>query len=131
MLTFVQSLQTYTMVEVLEPHWHEFHALLATVRASTKLRPPGAGRCGTALTLPRDALDAPGPDDSQATTVDQVLDWHRDMLDSCLKECMLSNAKLLVVLGAALSNSGRHPRRFLTKLAVVCTEAAGWSGTRS
>jgi hypothetical protein len=29
--------------------------------------------------------------------VDQVLETHRDMLDSCLKECMLSNAKLLAV----------------------------------
>jgi hypothetical protein len=34
---------------------------------------------------------------TQATTVDQVLETHRDMLDSCLKECMLSNAKLLAV----------------------------------
>jgi hypothetical protein len=33
MLTLVQSLQTYTMVEVLEPHWHEFDARLNEVRA--------------------------------------------------------------------------------------------------
>ena len=33
MLTFIQTLQTYTMVEVLEPHWHHFHSNLDKVRA--------------------------------------------------------------------------------------------------
>ncbi|CAH1760481.1 1758_t:CDS:10 [Entrophospora sp. SA101] len=34
---------------------------------------------------------------SEASTVDQVLKYHSDFLDTCLKECMLTNAKLLRV----------------------------------
>lgn len=33
----------------------------------------------------------------QVSTVDQVLQYHSDFLDTCLKECMLTNAKLLRV----------------------------------
>lgn len=33
----------------------------------------------------------------KVTTVDQVLQFHSDFLDTCLKECMLTNAKLLRV----------------------------------
>ncbi|CAG8631276.1 3384_t:CDS:10 [Acaulospora morrowiae] len=32
---------------------------------------------------------------SKVSTVDQVLQYHSDFLDTCLKECMLTNAKLL------------------------------------
>ncbi|CAG8476641.1 8431_t:CDS:2, partial [Diversispora eburnea] len=32
---------------------------------------------------------------SKVSTVDQVLKYHTDFLDTCLKECMLTNAKLL------------------------------------
>ncbi|KAI7904831.1 gamma-tubulin complex component protein [Cokeromyces recurvatus] len=35
---------------------------------------------------------------SNITTVDQVLQYHSDFLDSCLKECMLTNSKLLRVM---------------------------------
>jgi len=38
MLTFIQTLQTYTMVEVLEPHWHHFHANLDQVYDCGKQR---------------------------------------------------------------------------------------------
>lgn len=38
MLTLIQSLQTYTMVEVLEPHWHEFDARLNEVRTAVPRR---------------------------------------------------------------------------------------------
>ncbi len=31
------------------------------------------------------------------TTVDQVLQYHSDFLDTCLKECMLTHSKLLRV----------------------------------
>lgn len=35
---------------------------------------------------------------SNVSTVDQVLQYHSDFLDTCLKECMLTNAKLLRVM---------------------------------
>ncbi|KAI8065396.1 gamma-tubulin complex component protein [Gilbertella persicaria] len=34
---------------------------------------------------------------TRITTVDQVLQYHSDFLDTCLKECMLTNSKLLRV----------------------------------
>ncbi|KAI9022773.1 Spc98 family-domain-containing protein [Phycomyces nitens] len=34
---------------------------------------------------------------TKASTVDQVLQYHSDFLDECLKECMLTNAKLLKI----------------------------------
>ncbi|KAI9262228.1 gamma-tubulin complex component protein [Phascolomyces articulosus] len=34
---------------------------------------------------------------ARVSTVDQVLQYHSDFLDTCLKECMLTNAKLLRV----------------------------------
>lgn len=37
---------------------------------------------------------------SRVSTVDQVLQYHSDFLDTCLKECMLTNAKLLRVRNA-------------------------------
>ncbi|CAJ0900784.1 9165_t:CDS:2, partial [Entrophospora sp. SA101] len=37
-----------------------------------------------------------------ASTVDQVLKYHSDFLDTCLKECMLTNAKLLRIYSKLL-----------------------------
>ncbi|CAJ0832521.1 5750_t:CDS:2, partial [Entrophospora sp. SA101] len=39
---------------------------------------------------------------SEASTVDQVLKYHSDFLDTCLKECMLTNAKLLRIYSKLL-----------------------------
>lgn len=40
----------------------------------------------------------------KVSTVDQVLQYHSDFLDTCLKECMLTNAKLLRVRIISLFN---------------------------
>ncbi|AEO66996.1 7bcb85ce-c584-4b59-878b-917f1c4147ee [Thermothielavioides terrestris] len=79
MLVFVQQLLYFCTAEVIEPNWQ---SLMARLRGNDG----GAG----------------GPDgepDGSATgvtrTVDELMQDHVDFLDTCLKECMLTNSKLL------------------------------------
>ncbi|XP_049765554.1 gamma-tubulin complex component 2-like isoform X1 [Schistocerca cancellata] len=60
MLDYVQNLEYYMMVEVIEPNWVNF---LSNI--------------------------------SKVNNVDEVLVCHSDFLDICLKDCMLTNPKLL------------------------------------
>ncbi|RCI09503.1 hypothetical protein L249_4083, partial [Ophiocordyceps polyrhachis-furcata BCC 54312] len=73
MLVFVQQLLYYCTAEVLEPNWNRFMARLQ----------PGMGA--------GDASDSKKP----TRTVDELMQDHVDFLDTCLKECMLTNSKLL------------------------------------
>lgn len=51
----------------------------------------------------------------RVSTVDQVLQYHSDFLDSCLKECMLTNSKLLrVSLRYVYQRSSLVFNRYLT-----------------
>jgi len=86
MLVFVQQTTYYCTSEVIEPNWH---ALMARVN--------GEGN-----------YDRNGRPGSQkvSRTVDELMEDHVDFLDTCLKECMLMNSKLLKV---------RHPPSLPTK----------------
>lgn len=77
MLVFVQQTLYYCTSEVIEPNWQ---ALMARVNGD-------------------DRLDRNGrPGSSKLTrTVDELMEDHVDFLDTCLKECMLMNSKLLKV----------------------------------
>ncbi|PHH54127.1 Gamma-tubulin complex component 2 [Ceratocystis fimbriata CBS 114723] len=66
MLVFVQQLRYFCTTEIIEPNWQKFMARLDRSDASSTMR-----------------------------TVDEVIGDHIDFLDSCLKECMLTNGKLL------------------------------------
>nr|OQO31254.1 hypothetical protein B0A51_01005 [Rachicladosporium sp. CCFEE 5018] len=79
MLTFTQQLLYFCTAEVIEPHWRAFMSRLeessegdATATKSTSGEPNAARR-----------------------TVDELMQDHVDFLATCLKECMLTNAKLL------------------------------------
>ena len=78
MLVFVQQTTYYCTSEVIEPNWH---ALMARVNGSET---PDS-RTGNTV----------GP--KPLRTVDELMEDHVDFLDTCLKECMLMNAKLLKV----------------------------------
>ena len=80
MLVFVQQTLYYCTSEVIEPNWQ---ALMARVNGD-------------------DRLDRNGrPGSSKLTrTVDELMEDHVDFLDTCLKECMLMNSKLLKVVAA-------------------------------
>ena len=90
MLVFVQQTTYYCTSEVIEPNWH---ALMARVNGSED--PDSRGT-------------ASGPKPTR--TVDELMEDHVDSLDTCLKECMLMNAKLLKVgLPPKCLSPPRHP----------------------
>jgi gamma-tubulin complex component 2 len=72
MLVFVQQLLYFCTAEVIEPNWQ---ALMA------KLNAKDDSKGGT----------------SSIRTVDELMQDHVDFLDTCLKECMLTNKMLLRV----------------------------------
>ncbi|KAK3176796.1 hypothetical protein OEA41_008121 [Lepraria neglecta] len=76
MLVFVQQTLYYCTSEVIEPNWQ---ALMARVNG--------------------DNQDKNGRPGSQKVTrtVDELMEDHVDFLDTCLKECMLMNSKLLKI----------------------------------
>lgn len=73
MLVFVQQLLYYCTAEVLEPNWQAFMARLETND---------------------DGIDGP---DGGGRTVDGLMRDHVFFMDTCMKECMLTNGKLLRV----------------------------------
>ncbi|WYZ45388.1 hypothetical protein EsH8_VIII_000704 [Colletotrichum jinshuiense] len=75
MLVFVQQLLYFCTAEVIEPNWAKFMSRL-------KVGEEGQEATGTASTGP-------------TRTVDELMQDHVDFLDTCLKECMLTNSKLL------------------------------------
>ena len=75
MLVFVQQFTYYCTSEVIEPNWHN---LMARVNGDST-----TGRDGSTQKVER--------------TVDELMEDHVDFLDTCLKECMLMNSKLLRV----------------------------------
>ena len=74
MLVFVQQLLYFCTAEVIEPNWTKFMSRLKTKEGSADQKPAGFMR-----------------------TVDELMQDHVDFLDTCLKECMLTNSKLLRV----------------------------------
>ena len=74
MLVFVQQLLYFCTAEVIEPNWTRFMSRLSTTDETLEKRPGGFMR-----------------------TVDELMQDHVDFLDTCLKECMLTNSKLLRV----------------------------------
>lgn len=70
MLNFVQQFMYYCTAEVIEPNWHN---LMTKVNGTDKDGKPSS------------------------RTVDELMEDHVDFLDTCLKECMLMNSKLLKV----------------------------------
>lgn len=74
MLVFVQQLLYFCTAEVIEPNWAKFMSRL-------KANEEHEGDSSSGLTR----------------TVDELMQDHVDFLDTCLKECMLTNSKLLRV----------------------------------
>ncbi|KAH7149985.1 Spc98 family-domain-containing protein [Dactylonectria estremocensis] len=73
MLVFVQQLLYFCTSEVIEPNWTKFMSRLKTEEGN-------AGSTGSG---------------GVNRTVDELMQDHVDFLDTCLKECMLTNSKLL------------------------------------
>jgi len=78
MLVFVQQLLYFCTAEVIEPNWQSLMARLK-------------GKDGASIG------GQDGPPTGVTRTVDELMQDHVDFLDTCLKECMLTNSKLLRV----------------------------------
>ncbi|KAF4771457.1 hypothetical protein HAV15_004253 [Penicillium sp. str.  len=93
MLVFVQQLLYFCTAEVIEPNWVGLMDRVNSVHA--------------------DASGVEENDMKQVNrTVDELMQDHVDFLDTCLKECMLTQAKLLKI----------H-----SKLVTCCTMFASWT----
>lgn len=90
MLAFVQQFTYYCTAEVIEPNWQR---LMARVNGSQAETTTNSNR-------------GIGPSAKVNRTVDELMEDHVDFLDTCLKECMLMNSRLL---------------RIHSKLTSVCT----------
>jgi len=84
MLVFVQQLLYFCTAEVIEPNWQALMARLSSGddRATSNTNASRVNR-----------------------TVDELMQDHVDFLDTCLKECMLTNGKLLRVSFCLLCSS--------------------------
>lgn len=81
MLVFVQQLLYYCTAEVIEPNWQSLMARLSETDEASSHRTENIGT---------------------KRTVDELMQDHVDFLATCLKECMLTNSKLLRVSATSL-----------------------------
>jgi gamma-tubulin complex component 2 len=115
MLVFVQQLLYFCTAEVIEPNWQ---SLMSRLRGND-----GGGQDGTPN----------GSAKGVTRTVDELMQDHVDFLDTCLKECMLTNSKLLRVRRLSFSFSLLSPTMILTivqihsKLMQTCTVFATYT----
>ncbi|KAI4093020.1 MAG: hypothetical protein LQ344_003167 [Seirophora lacunosa] len=88
MLVFVQQFTYYCTAEVIEPNWQR---LMARVNG------------GQDLATAQDS----GVKPKVNRTVDELMEDHVDFLDTCLKECMLMNSRLLRACSPLVNRAGR------------------------
>ncbi|KAF2250641.1 spindle pole body component 97 [Trematosphaeria pertusa] len=81
MLVFVQQLLYYCTAEVIEPNWV---SLMSRLNEEGKEEGKGKGKAS-----------GEGGTPQVKRTVDELMQDHVDFLATCLKECMLTNSKLL------------------------------------
>ncbi|KAF2016519.1 hypothetical protein BU24DRAFT_492586 [Aaosphaeria arxii CBS 175.79] len=89
MLCFVQQLLYYCTAEVIEPNWV---SLMSRLNEEGKDDSKGKGRPGSHGEAPQ-----------VTRTVDELMQDHVDFLATCLKECMLTNSKLLRINNKIMS----------------------------
>jgi gamma-tubulin complex component 2 len=128
MLIFVQQLIYYCTAEVIEPNWQGMMSRLNTkegdsASTSTSASANDGSREGKA-----------GKEDAEPgvkRTVDELMQDHVDFLATCLKECMLTNAKLLKVRSfpLLLSFPPNKYRQLNSKILSTCTSFANYTNS--
>lgn len=91
MLTFVQQLLYFCTAEVIEPNWKAFMNRLSSSKPNDL--PAEGAQKGPVEDVNGEPTSSPDP----KRTVDELMQDHVDFLATCLKECMLTNSKLLRV----------------------------------
>jgi hypothetical protein len=100
MLVFVQQLLYFCTAEVIEPNWAKFTSRLES----------------------KDETAATTSAQKPTRTVDELMQDHVDFLDTCLKECMMTNGKLLKVGHLPPSPSSPLVRSCSYEMVVADTE---------
>ncbi|KAJ2907401.1 hypothetical protein MKZ38_003258 [Zalerion maritima] len=101
MLVFVQQMLYFCTAEVIEPNWQALMGRLkvggagAASEDEEKEGPNGGGMPRGATATVLGILGGFGEKKGPTRTVDELMQDHVDFLDTCLKECMLTNSKLL------------------------------------
>ena len=96
MLCFVQQLLYFCTSEVIEPNWVAFMSRLSNSEEDGLGE--GGKRVESRAKMDSDDIDAVPEGVIEAKrTVDELMQDHVDFLATCLKECMLTNSKLLRV----------------------------------
>ncbi|KAF2182852.1 hypothetical protein K469DRAFT_711567 [Zopfia rhizophila CBS 207.26] len=88
MLVFVQQLLYYCTAEVIEPNWA---SLMSRLKEEGGEDAKGKGK------------EKEGEEGEVKRTVDELMQDHVDFLATCLKECMLTNSKLLRINNKIMS----------------------------
>ncbi|KAK3706488.1 gamma tubulin complex Spc97/GCP2 subunit Alp4 [Vermiconidia calcicola] len=122
MLCFVQQLLYFCTCEVIEPNWGAFMGRLNQGEEVESDVRPGSQREGgkaplrasTTTTAAAEAKTSGGAPVKR--TVDELMQDHVDFLATCLKECMLTNSKLL---------------RINSKVMATCTMFANYTSSLS
>lgn len=115
MLVFVQQLLYYCTAEVIEPNWQALMARLSGARDGHD-----------------EFNEASGSQEKR--TVDELMQDHVDFLATCLKECMLTNSKLLKVrsnLSIVIYVCLQNVRQINAKVMDVCTMFANYTRSLS
>jgi len=97
MLIFVQQLIYYSTAEVIEPNWQ---GLMNRLKADEKWQNESETNKGL----------------NSSRTVDALMQDHVDFLATCLKECMLTNSKLLKINARILTTCSQYTQ-FTSSLA--------------
>ncbi|OJD31504.1 spindle pole body component alp4 [Diplodia corticola] len=102
MLVFVQQLLYYSTAEVIEPNWSSMMSRLNAVSKGDAAENAEVVQSTESIDPTATAAVADGSGDPLGgpqvkRTVDELMQDHVDFLATCLKECMLTNAKLLKI----------------------------------
>jgi gamma-tubulin complex component 2 len=103
MLCFVQQLLYFCTSEVIEPNWVAFMSRLSQSEDSQETDGVEAGTessgqtAGATLGASAASAGSGAGTSGIKRTVDELMQDHVDFLATCLKECMLTNSKLLRV----------------------------------
>ena len=116
MLVFVQQLTYYCTAEVIEPNWA---SLMSRLNEERKGDTKGKGKST------EDETGGP----QVKRTVDELMQDHVDFLATCLKECMLTNSKLLKVstYTPCISNKEANAIQINNKIMGTCEMFASFT----
>ncbi|KAB8339270.1 hypothetical protein FH972_022203 [Carpinus fangiana] len=107
MLVFVQQLLYFCTSEVIEPNWQSLMSRVNETQSDDSQQQGGEGRR------------------KPKRTVDELMQDHVDFLSTCLRECMLTNSKLLRVSdcqrGLFLNTMTDKPLQINSKVMTTCT----------